>query len=126
MTTYLVRTLIAVGLASSMAACASNNHPVVGAKQPTNAATGTIAGIVSSGDGSTAVTGRKVTAVNTASGAHFDATTAANGGYTLQVPVGSYRIDVELRAGERLQKRPEPTDVGSGDLDAARDFLITR
>lgn len=126
MKTHLVRTFIAVAAASTLSACASNNHPVVGAAQPTNAPTGTIAGVVSSGDGSTPLTGRKVTATNAASGAHFDATTAINGGYTLQVPVGSYRIDVELRAGERLQKRPDPTDVGSGDLDAARDFVITR
>jgi hypothetical protein len=67
-----------------------------------------------------------VTATNTATHAHFDATTATDGGYTMKVPAGHYQIDVELRAGERLEKRPEPTDVGVGDLDAGRDFMITR
>jgi hypothetical protein len=108
------------------AACASNNHPSIGSPNPTGAPTGTIAGIVSTADRSTAVTGRKVTAINTASGARVEGTTATNGGYTLQVPVGSYRIEVELRSGERLQKQPDPTNVGSGDLDAGRDFVITR
>jgi hypothetical protein len=121
------RGLAMVALLGVGGACASNNHAVVGVKDPTGAPTGTIAGIVSTGlDGSTPLTGRKVTAVNTTTGARVDVTTGANGGYTLQVPVGSYRIDVELRDGERLAKQPDPTDVGSGDLDAARDFVIAR
>ena len=69
---------------------------------------------------------RKVTAINTATNARFDATTATDGGYTLRLPAGRYAIEVELQAGERLEKRPEPTDVGAGDLDAGRDFLIAR
>jgi hypothetical protein len=115
----LVLMLIAV-------ACASNNHPSIGSPNPTGASTGTIAGIVSTADRSTPVTSRKVTAINSASGARVEATTATNGGYTLQVPVGTYRLEVELRPGERLQKQPDPTNVGSGDLDAGRDFVITR
>ena len=75
-----VRRLVATTLFCITAACASNNHPVVGVKNPTNAPTGTIAGIVSAGDGSTPVTGRKVTAINTATAERVDATTAANGG----------------------------------------------
>lgn len=123
----VMRRFLAVSLMCVSGACASNNHAVVGVKSPTNAPTGTIAGIVSTGgDTPTPLVGRKVTAINTESGARLDATTAANGGYTLQVPVGSYRIEVELRSGERLSKQPDPTDVGSGDLDAARDFMITR
>jgi hypothetical protein len=82
--------------------------------------------LVSTGAGNTAVSGRKVTAINTATGARFDTTTATNGGYTVQVPAGHYRIEVELRSGERLDKQPDATDVGIGDLDADRNFLITR
>jgi hypothetical protein len=72
------------------------------------------------------VSARKVTATNTATDARFDVTTGSDGGYTIQVPAGHYTIDVELRQGERLEKRPEPTDVGAGDLDSGRDFVITR
>ena len=72
------------------------------------------------------MTGRKVTATNTETSAHFDATTATDGGYTIMLPAGHYAIDVELRDGERLENRPAPTDVGAGDLDSGRDFVITR
>jgi len=106
------------------AAC-SLNKPVTGTDRSA-ATSGTIAGLVSTDAGKTAVIGRKVTAINATTRAQFDATTATDGGYTLQVPAGRYGIDVELRTGERLDKRPEPTDVGAGDLDAGRDFVIGR
>jgi hypothetical protein len=83
---------------------------------------GTIAGVVRSG--ANPVIGRKVTAVNVATGASFEATTAANGGYTIKVPEGTYRIDLETRAGETIGKRPDQTQVNNSDLDAARDFEI--
>src|SRR6266511_2485484 len=99
----------------------SLNKPVSGTGDRSTATSGTLAGLVSTDAGRTALSGRKVTATNTATNAHFDTTTATDGGYTMQVPAGRYAIDVELRAGERLEKRPEPTDVGAGDLDAGRD-----
>jgi hypothetical protein len=108
-----------------LAAC-SLNQPVTGTGDRSTATSGTLAGVVSTDGGKTALSGRKVTATNTATSSHLDTTTAANGGYTLKVPAGHYAIDVELRAGERLEKRPDPTDVGAGDLDSGRDFVITR
>jgi hypothetical protein len=107
------------------ASACSLNQPVPGTGDRSTATSGTVAGLVSTNAG-TEVTGRKVTATNTATNAHYDATTATNGGYTLKVPAGHYTLDVELRPGERLEKRPDPTDVGAGDLDSGRDFVITR
>ena len=49
----------------------------------------------------------------------------ANGGYTIQVPEGTYRFEIELRAGETLSKKPDDTHVGNSDLDTTRDFIIT-
>ena len=86
---------------------------------------GTIAGIVTTADSTVAVPGRKVTAIEVASGSRFDATTAANGGYTIKVPEGTYRIDVELRANETLAKRPDEARIHNGDVDAGRDFIVT-
>ena len=86
---------------------------------------GTIAGIVKTADNAVALPGRKVTVIETTTGQRLETTTAANGGYTIQVPSGTYRIEVELRAGEALSKQPEPTHVGNGDLDTTRDFVIT-
>ena len=47
---------------------------------------GTIAGIVRTADAAVAVPGRKVTAIETKTGERHETTTAANGGYTIQVP----------------------------------------
>lgn len=84
---------------------------------------GTIAGIVSD-SGQQPLSARKVTAINSATGARFDASTAANGGYTIKVPTGRYRLEVETRSGEVLSKQPEPTEVNNGDLDADRNFVV--
>lgn len=86
---------------------------------------GTISGIVSATGGSTALASRKVTAVNTATNKRYDTTTAANGGYTIKVPEGPYRIELELRPGETLAKHPDEARIHNGDLDAGRDFIVT-
>ena len=52
-------------------------------------------------------------------------TTGTNGGYTLQVPVGTYRLEVQLRDGERVSKQPDQTQINKSDLDSGRDFVIT-
>jgi hypothetical protein len=90
-----------------------------------NKAGGTIAGIVRATDGSMALTTRKITVVNTKSGEKFESTTGPNGGYTIKVPEGTYHIDVEVREGEVVSKKPDDTQINNGDLDSGRDFEIT-
>ena len=85
---------------------------------------GTIAGIVST-DGRVALPARRVTVVNTTTGEKFEATTGTNGGYTIKVPQGTYRLEVELHEGEKLAKQPGETRVQKSDLDPQRDFVIT-
>jgi hypothetical protein len=70
------------------------------------------------------LTGRKVTAVNLADGQRIEASTAVNGGYTMKVPMGRYRLEVELRAGETLTEQPGETEIRAGDLDAQRNFVV--
>ena len=87
---------------------------------------GTIAGIVRATEGSVPLATRKVTAIHEPSGARYETTTGANGGYTIKVPqLGRYRIEVELRDGEAVAKRPDDTEINNGDLDPGRDFEIT-
>jgi hypothetical protein len=95
--------------------------PVLTPKLP---AGGTIAGIVSS-EANAAIAGRKVTAIDVATGTPYEATTGANGGYTIKVPEGTYRLEIELRAGESVLKQPAETKVNKSDLDPRRDFVIT-
>ena len=101
-------------------------HPPVITTEPDLKAGGTIAGIVRATGGSAPLATRKVTAIHAASGARFETTTGANGGYTIKVPEqGRYRIEVELREGEAIAKGPEETDINNGDIDSGRDFEIT-
>jgi hypothetical protein len=92
---------------------------------PKRSVGGTIAGIVTTADSTVAVPGRKVTAIEVSSGSQYDATTGANGGYTIKVPEGTYRIEIELHGAETLGKRPGQTHINNGDLDPHRDFVIT-
>jgi len=107
-------------------ACLAGCHPgPIVDNLPKQSVGGTIAGIVTGTDTTNGLIGRKVTAVEVRSGAKYDTTTAANGGYTIQVPEGTYRLEVELRDGETLAKQPSPTRVNNSDLDPHRDFVIT-
>jgi hypothetical protein len=85
---------------------------------------GTIAGIVSTTSNS-AVPDRKVTAIDTVKGARFEATTGVNGGFTIKVPRGTYRLELQLLEGERVTKQPGDTKIDNSDLDPKRDFVIT-
>lgn len=100
-------------------------HPGPVVNTQANQVGGTIAGIVKTADSAVAVPGRKVSVIEVKTGARHETTTGANGGYTIQVPEGTYRFEIELRAGEALAKQPDQTHVGNSDLDASRDFVIT-
>jgi hypothetical protein len=106
---------------TSSVACHPGQPLAGGVKQP---AQSTISGTVSAVDKSVPITGRKVVLTETTTNAHFDTTTAANGGYTIQVPHGTYRIELELRPGETLEKRPAEVHITRSDLDAGRDFVV--
>jgi hypothetical protein len=98
--------------------------PILGGATKPLGVGGTIAGVVKTEDGSSGLSARKVTATNTETGVRFEASTASNGGYTIQVPKGKYRLEVELRPGETLDTQPYSTDINVGDLDARRDFVV--
>jgi hypothetical protein len=118
-----VLALLVTGAVMSNAACMPHG-PVVDTGSKPAGVGGTIAGIVSSSGGSPLV-GRKVTVTNVETGQSFEASTASNGGYTIKVPTGKYRLQVELRAGESLEKDPVETEVNTGDLDPKRNFVVT-
>jgi hypothetical protein len=111
-------------LACAMGASLACHPGPVLSKGSNTSVGGTIAGIVKTANSTVAVPGRKVSAVNVATGAHYDTTTAVNGGYTIKVPEGTYRIELELRANEVLETKPEDTHINNGDLDPRRDFVI--
>ncbi len=119
MSPILSRVLVVAALAASLGC---HPGPVVGATK--TSVGGTISGNVTA-VGGVALAGRKVTAVDVKTNARYDATTTADGGYTMKVPEGTYRLDVELHSGESLQKRPSETKINNSDLDSGRDFVLT-
>jgi hypothetical protein len=98
--------------------------PVVdlGPKPP--AARGTITGLVH-GPGDAGLQGRVVEIVNVESGAKHTATTASNGGFTIELPKGRYRLELQLRDGEALTKRPGVVDLDRGDIDSHIEFVVS-
>ena len=117
-----VRVVVLLLLALFGASCRTG-VPVIdtGPKPPTR--DGTIAGHVS-GDGATPIAGRVVRAIAVEGGQKYEVTTNSAGTYTLKVPPGHYRLEVELRPGEKLSKEPGATKINASDLDPNRDFVI--
>jgi hypothetical protein len=111
---------------SAAAACRTpaTGRPVVdtGAKPP--AANGTIAGHVRA-EGGAPVVSRLVKAVSLEDGQQYETSTNSAGTYSLKVPPGRYRLEVQLRQGERLVRQPGETKINTSDLDPGRDFEIT-
>jgi hypothetical protein len=118
-----MRLLPAFVVVSALLSVACHPGPVLSTGPKPNVG-GTIAGIVST-DANSPVMGRKVTAVDTTSSQRFEATTGTNGGYTIKVPVGTYRLELTLQPGETVVKQPSETHVNNSDLDPQRDFVIT-
>ena len=73
-------------------------------------ARGTLAGSVH-GPGEIALPGRTVEVVNVLTGETHAATTANNGGFTIDLPRGKYRLELPLRGGEALVKQPDVVDL---------------
>jgi len=106
----------------SSGCAARHGRPIVGGSTVPNP-TGTISGNVTT-TGGTPLEGRRVSAINMATEAHFDATTASNGGFTIKVPPGKYRLELELRGGDQIARQPEQTNVNVGDVDELLNFVI--
>jgi hypothetical protein len=114
--------LLATLLVLGSTACRTGT-PVIdrGEKPPTQE--GTIAGHVRT-DGNAAVVSRLVRAVAIETGQKFETSTNNAGTYTLKVPPGRYRLEIELRPGEQLTKQPGETKINPSDLDPDRNFVI--
>lgn len=83
-------------------------HPKTIVVTTTSAAIGgTIAGVVH-GPADDSLGDRTVSVVNIETGERFQTTTGPNGGYSMRVPPGTYRLEVQLRKREKLSEDNPP------------------
>ena len=109
---------------TALVTVACHPGPVVSTGPDQAGVGGTIAGIVST-ENKAPVPNRKVTAIDVKTGAKFEATTGPNGGFTIKVAQGTYRLDIELLPGESVVKHPGETRVNRSDLDPDRHFVLS-
>ena len=64
------------------------------------------------------IPGRHVYAIDIRTGARFSAVTNVTGGFSIEVPPGKYRLEVELREGEAVVRNPGTIDINRSDLDS--------
>jgi hypothetical protein len=114
-----VAALIALALVTGC----KTGQPIGAAKMGDKTTPGTIGGIVKN-PGGEPVTGRTVTAVEVATRQRYTAVSTSNGGFSISVPPGEYRLEVELREGERVIQDPGTMRIHRSDLDANRDLVI--
>jgi Carboxypeptidase regulatory-like domain len=89
-------------------------HPKTTVVTTTSAAIGgTIAGVVY-GPADASLSDRNVSVVNIETGERFQTTTGPNGGYSMRVPPGTYRLEVQLRNREKISD-DTPTVLISAD-----------
>jgi hypothetical protein len=111
-------------LALLFAAGCRRGAPVVELAAKLPAARGTITGIVRGAEGTSSMRGRTVEVVNTATGERHRAETAANGGFTVDLPAGKYRLDLSLLDDETLVKKPGIVDLDRSDIPSHIEFVV--
>ena len=98
------------------AAC-HTNRPLWSATPGDKTARGTIAGIMRT-TGGDVLPGRQVNAIQVGTSQSYSAVTNVTGGFSIPVPPGKYRLDPELREGEKVVRDPGIVDINKSDLDA--------
>jgi hypothetical protein len=98
--------------------------PVIDTSPKPLQADGTISGIVRGPEGTTPIEGRTVEVINVETGERQRIATSNTGGFTFKVKPGRYRVELTLREGETLVKKPGVIDVNRSDVDAHADLAI--
>ena len=65
-----------------------------------------------------------VHAVRADSTEKYSAVTNVTGGFSIKVPPGDYRLQVDLRDGERVLKDPGTVHINKSDLDANLEIVL--
>ena len=115
---------VALVAALVIAGACRQGVPVIDTTPRPPQADGTISGTVRGPEGTSPLDGRTVAVVNVDSGERQQTTTNSAGGFTFKVKPGKYRVELALRNGEVMVKRPSVIDVNRSDVDAHADFVL--
>ena len=118
------RTLtLALALTALAGPACRPGQPLIDTTPGKNTTPGTIAGSVRTNAGDP-LPGRQVHAVHVTTGEKYSAVTGVTGGFSIKVPPGKYRLEVELRAEESVAQQPGIIDINQSDLDESQDIVI--
>jgi len=84
----------------------------------------TISGIIRGPEGTSAIAGRMVEAIEVESGERQRETTSSTGGFTFKLKPGKYRVELPVREGERIVEQPGVIDLNKSDADAHADIVL--
>jgi len=98
-------------------------QPLVNTEPGHKLTPGTIAGAVRT-TADDPLPGRRVEAVNAETGQKYSAVTGVTGGFSIKVPPGKYRLELELREQESVAQQPGIIDINQSDLDTDLDIVI--
>jgi hypothetical protein len=113
--------LLSMAVLVPAAACRSVAVPP-GDENPS--ARGTLSGTVRGPGGVAPPPGRQVDAVEVETGRRYTTVTSVTGSYSLMIPPGRYRLEVELEPGESLADEPGVVTVEASELADEQDFTL--
>ena len=116
--------LLTAGCLLASPACRSG-QPILSRTPEDPNTPGTIAGNLEDSSGGP-LENRTIHAIHVDTGRRYTANTSVTGGFSITVPPGKYRLQVDLAAGESLVKSPGVIDINESDLDANLKVVIGR
>jgi hypothetical protein len=84
----------------------------------------TITGTVRGAEGASAVSGRRLEIIDIVTGQRTVVQTSSDGGFSVAVPAGRYRLEMSLHSGEKLIKHPDLLDLNHGGADANIELIV--
>ena len=99
------------------------NRPLWSATPGDPRTPGTIAGILNT-PGGEPVPGRRVDAIGVDTSQKYSAVTNVNGGFSIHVPPGKYRLAPDLQEGETVVRDPGVININKSDTDANLEIVI--
>lgn len=114
---------LALALATLAGPACRPGQPLVDTTPGKNTTPGTIAGNLRTTAGDP-LPGREVRAVHATTGQKYSAVTGVTGGFSIKVPPGKYRLELDLREEESVAQEPGLIDINQSDLDTDLDILV--